>query len=64
MCSCFIMDGLCAGFVWLCAEVLLRVCPIHLSPSSAKSSPARLMYHDVPRYTIIKDFLFIQDFPL
>ena len=51
-----IMCGIMCGFVWLimcgvmcgtffcvCAEVLLRACPTHLSLSSAKPSPAQLV---------------------
>ena len=63
--------GLCAGLLYVCAEVLLRACPTHLSLSSAKLNPAQfmsrtMMYHDIPSWWISahKGFPFIRDFPV
>ena len=60
-----------AGLLYVCAEVLLRACPIHLSLNSAKLNPAQfmsrtMMYHDIPSWWISlhKGFPFIRDFPV
>ena len=56
----------CGIFV-VCAKVLLRICPIRLSPSSAKPSPAQLMYLNVQWCTMIYHYMgfpFTMEFPL